>query len=415
MGMQTETFAASEDRPHNVPDSFHLDLHGNRFDFFPKGTDRLRALIDQIASAQESLHCFWFLYDEDETGAKVRDALIEAARRGVEVRLYIDAFGSDARDEFFDDLCAAGGHFQKFSPSWNVKFLIRNHQKMCIVDRKRVLTGGFNVADDYFASPDRNGWCDLGVLVEGPLVDRFNEWYDAITEWIETGGSEFRAVRQLVRDWEPGDGPIQLIMGGPTTVSSEWSVRFKRDLVKAKRADLVTAYFSPPFSMRRVLRRAGRRGKLRMILASKSDFAITVLAARLHYRRFVRAGVKLFEYQPSKLHMKLLVMDDVTYIGSANLDLRSIRLNLELMIRIESAELADRMRALIDDLEADSRPIDKSWFGQYGKWSNRMRWFVSSFMLRFVDYNLSRRLNLGPSKLKNARRPGRRHSIPQSE
>jgi len=397
---------------HNVPDTFSLAIHGHDFTFYPKGIDRLEALLHHIASARKSVYCFYFLFDEDDTAAKVRDALIDAARRGIDTRLYIDAFGSEAREPFFADLVAAGGKFSLFSPDWDTRFLIRNHQKMAIVDRTRVMSGGFNIADDYFASPEKNGWCDLGMMIEGPIVERFNEWFDCIIEWIEGDDPTFLKIRNLVRDWDRGSEPVQLVMGGPTAVSSQWAVLFKEDMVRADRLDLVTAYFSPPRSMRRVLRRMGRTRSLRMILASRSDFAVTVLAGRLHYRGLWRAGAKLFEYQPSKLHMKLLVIDDIVYIGSGNLDMRSIRLNLELMVRIESAELADRMRGLIDDLEADSLPVDKSWLKRFGGASDRMRWLVSYFMLRFVDYNLSRRFNLGPSKLKNARKPRLRQSKP---
>jgi len=391
-----------------------MAIHGHDFTFYPGGYDRLDALLELIASAEKSVHCFYFLFDEDDTGAKVRDALIDAARRGVDTQLYIDAFGSEAREPFFDDLVAAGAKFALFSPDWDTRFLIRNHQKMAIIDRQRVMSGGFNIGDDYFAPPSENGWCDLGVLIEGPLVDRFNEWFDAMVHWIESDRSSLSQVSEMVRDWKPQDGPVRLIMGGPTAVSSEWSVRLKEDMMRGDRIDLVTAYFSPPRTVRRVLRRVARTRTLRMILASRSDFAVTVLAGRLHYRRLRRAGAKLFEYQPSKLHMKLFVVDDIVYLGSGNLDMRSIRLNVELMIRIESGELADRMRSLIDDLQDDSRPIDDSWFKQYAGWTDRARWLISSFMLRFVDYNLSRRFNLGPTKLKNARKPGRGKALDHS-
>ncbi|MGB3806438.1 MAG: phosphatidylserine/phosphatidylglycerophosphate/cardiolipin synthase family protein [Erythrobacter sp.] len=393
--------------PHNLPDTFTIREHDHEFTFYPKGVDRFQALLDHIASARKSVYCFWFLYEEDEIGVRVKEALIEAAWRGVETRLYIDSFGSGAEDAFFEDFVEAGGHFKQFASLWDKRFLIRNHQKMAIVDRKRVMGGGFNISNHYFASPEVDGWCDLGVKMEGPVVERFNEWYDGIIDFMESDEADFTSVRDMVRDWDAGDGPVRLIMGGPTAVSSEWAVRLKEDIASGERVDLVTAYFSPPRTMRRVLRKAARHSRLRMILASKSDFAITVLAARLHYRRLRRSGAQLFEYQPSKLHMKLMVIDDIVYFGSGNLDMRSIRLNLELMVRVESAELADRMRGLIDDLEAESRPIDKSWFKQYAGWSDRLRWLTSSFMLRFVDYNLSRRFNLGPSKLKNARRVGK--------
>lgn len=384
------------------PEPFEVQAHGHTFTFLPRGEDRLEALLELIASARETLDCFYFLYAEDSAGQKVLDALTHAARRGVAVRLYIDAFGSSAEPDFFNSLIDAGGVFERFQARFTKRFLIRNHQKMAIADNARVMSGGFNISDAYFAEPSQNGWKDLGVHIEGPIVQRFTDWFECIHEWITTDGSEFRRIREMVRDWDPGDGPVQLIMGGPTSVTSDWAVRFKRDLADAKRLDIVTAYFIPPRSMRRVLRRAARSKALRLIAASKSDFAITVLAARIHYHRLVRAGARLFEYQPSKLHMKLMVLDDICLFGSGNLDMRSVRLNLEAMLRVEDPAMAQKLREIIDDMESVSRPIDRQWFAQYAGLSDRLRWLVSSFMLRFVDYNVSRQLNLGPSKLKNA-------------
>lgn len=394
--------AASGGVKYRDPDPFEVEAHGHTFTFYPCGKDRFEALLELIASAEKTLHCFYFLYEEDESGERVRDALTEAAKRGVEVKLYIDAFGSGAEPPFFECLTEAGGTFQRFEAKLSKRFLIRNHQKMCIVDNTVVMAGGFNISDAYFDPPSKNGWNDLGVKITGDLVQRYSDWYACVDEWISSGGSEYRKIREMVRDWESGDGPVQLIMGGPTSVTSAWARSFKIDLARAEKLDVVTAYFSPPRTMRRVLRRAARKNTLRMILASKSDFEITVLAARLHYKRMIKAGIKLFEYQPSKLHTKLMVLDDICHFGSGNLDMRSVRLNLEIMVRIEDAEMAEKLRGLIDRMEQASRPVDDSWFKQYAGWTDKVRWFVSSFMLRFVDYNLSRKLNLGPSKLRNA-------------
>lgn len=394
------------------PEPFEVSAHGHDFTFYPCGKDRFEALLEVIGSASETLNCFYFLYEEDESGAAVRDALIEAARRGVKVKLYIDAFGSGAEPPFFESLTKAGGTFSRFEAKLSKRFLIRNHQKMCIADNKVVMAGGFNISDAYFDPPSKDGWNDLGVKITGPLVQRYTDWFACIDEWINSDGSEYRKIREMVRDWDPGEGPVQLIMGGPTSVTSEWARAFRHDIASADRIDVVTAYFAPPRSMRQVLRRAGKRKKLRMILASKSDFEITVLAARLHYRRLRRAGARLFEYQPSKLHTKLMVLDDICHFGSGNLDMRSVRLNLEIMVRIEDAEMARKLRGLIDHMEEASRPVDKSWFRQYAGWTDKLRWYVSAFMLRFVDYNLSRKLGLGPSRLKNA---SRNHQEPADE
>jgi len=263
---------------------FEVAVGDHRFTFYPHGEDRLRALLDHIASAQDSLHAFYFLFDGDEVDRKVRDALIEAAKRGVDTRLYIDDFGSDAGDPFFEPLIAAGGRFKRFSASWTKQYLIRNHQKMAIADGTRVMGGGFNISEEYFAPPQENGWCDLGVKIEGAVAERFTQWCDCIEEWIDCEGSELRKVRDLVRDWETRDGAVQLIMGGPTAVSSDWAVR----------------------------------------------------------------------------------------------------LNLELMVCVEDAEVAAKMRALIDKLEQSSLPIDSEWEKIHSSPVSRAKSALSSFMLRFV-------------------------------
>lgn len=379
-------------------DSFTITSHANRLRVMPRGQDRLDALFDLINGARRTLDCFWFLYQPDATGTRVRDALVAAARRGVTVRLHIDAFGSDAQPDFFDPLIEAGGTFARFAPRWDLRYLIRNHQKMAIADGARVMTGGFNISDHYFAPPSQNGWCDLGVEIEGPLVQRFADWFDCIHEWINQPGSQFRRMRRMVKKWDErvngggkaGSGPVQVLLGGPPPRSGRWARQFKQDLARGHRTDIVTAYFSPPRSYRRALRRAARFQQLRLIVARYSDFAATVDAARLHFARMVRAGVRLFEYQPSKLHMKLIVIDNVSYFGSGNLDMRSIRLNLEIMVRIEDQALADRLRELVDQLERASVPVDREWFASNGGWRRRIGWVWSSFMLRFVDYNLAR-------------------------
>lgn len=384
-------------------DPFTLPAAGSRFTFYPRGADRLEALIELIEGAHDTLDAFYFEYDPDETGIRVRDALVAAARRGVRVRLYVDAFGSGAQPDFFSDLVDAGGTFNRFQARWNIRFLIRNHQKMAIADGERVMSGGFNIADAYFAPPQGFGWTDLGVRIEGALTQRFAAWFALIHEWMTADGSEFRRIRSLVRDWDGGDGPVQLLLGGPTTVTSSWARAFKRDLAHSERTDIVTAYFSPPRSVRRALRRAAHHARLRMILARWSDAQITVRAARLHYKRMVRNGAALFEYQPTKLHMKLIILDNVAYIGSGNLDMRSVRLNLELMIRVEDASIADRLRVLIDALEAESHAVDSAWLAEHGGVGNRLRSLWASAMMRFVDYKLARSLNLGAPSRANTR------------
>jgi cardiolipin synthase len=375
------------------PDPFTVDAAGHSFTFYPHGADRLAALVALIDGAQHSLAVFYYLFDSDASGTKVRDALAAAARRGVTVALIVDDFGNDAGAEFFSPLVEAGGSFAIFSPRWGMRYLMRNHQKFAIADGAAVMTGGANVSDHYFAPPEDNGWCDLSVQITGPVVGKFTEWFGLLQSWVasdEQGNTtRLRALRDIVKQWDGGEGPVQLLVGGPLVRKGHWAWEFRQDLVTAMRLDTVSAYFSPPRSFRRLIARAARRGTVQMIMAGKSDIDAAIAMARLQYKSLLTAGAQIAEFDPCKLHMKLMVVDDVSYVGSANLDKRSFRINVELMVRIEDAALAAKLRELIDHMEAASVAVTRAWYADKATFLNRLRWRVA-YWLSLADYRVSR-------------------------
>lgn len=359
----------------------------------PDGVHRFDALLELIENAQESLHLFYYMFQDDGAGAQVLDALLAAAKRGVKIELVVDRFGTDAKEEFFEPLVEAGARFAIFNPRKTRRYLIRNHQKMAIADGKTAMVGGFNLSEHYFKPPEENGWCDLGVRMEGPLVEELLNWFCQIADWAENPKAQYRAVRSMVREWQPGDGPAQLLVGGPTAVPSNWARQVKRDLRKANRLDLVMAYFSPPRSFRRLISRIGQRGKARLVMAGKSDNKATIGAARATYGSLLRSGCEIYEFQPCKLHMKLLVIDDAVYFGSANFDHRSIRLNLELMFRFEDADLAARIREFIDGMAEASEHITHEVHRRRRGIFAKLHWLFGWFLVTTVDYTVSRGLN----------------------
>ena len=139
--------------------------------------------------------------------------------------------------------------------------------------------------------------------------------------------------------------------------------------------------------IRRQLRKAGTAGK--------SDISATLWAARFSYWRHLKHGIRPFEYQPTKLHTKLIVIDDAVHIGSANFDMRSLYLNLEMMLRVDDPEFAATMRAYIDTEVARSREIEPRAHRKDMTILNRLRWAFGYFLMVTADYNLARRLNLG--------------------
>ncbi|WP_340587456.1 phosphatidylserine/phosphatidylglycerophosphate/cardiolipin synthase family protein [Erythrobacter alti] len=377
------------------PEPFSAQAQGLSFTFYPAGIDRRAALLDIIAGAQKSLKIAFYIFAADGVGVAVRDALVAAARRGVDVTLIVDGFGASVDDKFFAELSEAGGSFCLFMAKWSRRALIRNHQKIVVADDTVAMLGGFNVEDDYFAPPQANGWNDLGFRLEGEVVEQVARWFEQLREWTQDDRAQFRDIRRRVREWDDGDGPVQLLIGGPTKGLSSWARCIRGDLEDGERLDMMMAYFSPNTKLRRAIRRIARKGKTHLVMAGKSDNAATIGASRALYKNLLEAGAKIYEFQACKLHTKLIVLDDAVYMGSANFDMRSLYLNLEIVLRIEDAALAETMRQFIHDhVDACDEITPEDHARRATLWT-RTKWWASWFLVGVLDYTVTRRLNLG--------------------
>ncbi len=376
------------------PRPFSVEAQGHALAFYPGGRERFDALLGLISGAERSLKIAFYIFATDESGEAVRDALVEAARRGVDVRVIVDGFGADAGEAFFASLVEAGGHFCCFLPRLTRGYLIRNHQKLVVADGRVAMLGGFNVENTYFAVPGEEGWSDLGFTVEGPVVERIEAWFDQLEAWVTHPKAQFRGIRRRVREWNGGTGPVRLLIGGPTLRLSSWARLVSQDLVEGDRLDLITAYFSPSRRLSKRIRAIAAKGRTRILLPAKSDHAVTIRAARAYYGRLLEAGVRIWEFQPCRLHTKLIVLDDAVYLGSANFDARSLYINLEIVLFIEDAGLARRLRQYMDDLIVASREITPAIHAQRATWWNRMRWRLALFLVAVIDYTLHRQFNL---------------------
>ena len=388
---------AESDAPGEVycdPPPFSAEAQGLSLTFYPGGHDRFDALLGLIEGARTCLKVAFYIFATDESGARVRDALVAAARRGVDVQVIVDAFGAAAGQTFFAELVEAGGHFCCFIPRFTRGYLIRNHQKLVVADSRVAMLGGFNVENTYFAAPGQEGWSDLGFTVEGPVVARIEAWFDELENWVSSPKAKFRTIRRKVLEWDPGTGPVRLLIGGPTGRLSSWARCISEDLVEGDRLDMVMAYFSPSPRLSKRLRRIGRNGSARLLFPAKSDHGATIRAARAYYTRLLRAGVRIWEFEACRLHTKLIVLDDAVYVGSANFDARSLYINLEIVLYIEDAALAQRLRQFVDDLLPAAREITPEIHASRATFWNRMRWRLALFLVVAVDYTVNRRFNL---------------------
>ena len=374
-------------------DSFEVE--GNRLTLLVEPDDRLYGLLALIDGAERTLRLLYYTFADDRAGARVRDALIAACRRGVKVSLIIDGFGSDPNDEFLKPLNDAGADLCRFLPRFGRRYLLRNHQKLALADESRMIIGGFNVEDAYFLGPEANGWRDLGLIVEGSAAGRLVGYFDALAAWTKRPKARMRDLRRALSRWSEPAGKVRWLLGGPTRRLSPWARAVRNDMRVARSTDVIAAYFAPSPAMLRRLDKAGVRGSARVITASRSDNTTTIAAARFTYPGLLRKGVRIFEYQPAKLHTKLFVIDDAVHIGSANFDIRSLFLNMELMLRVEDKIFAARLRALFDHEVRDSVEIRLEDMTGWGSGLARARHALAYFLVSTVDFTVSRRLNLG--------------------
>lgn len=367
----------------------------DRLRLLESGPERLEALIALIEGAKHSLRLLFYIYADDGSGRRVRDALVAAAERGVTVSLIVDGFGCAAPDGFFDALSDAGAAVCRFLPGFGRRQLLRNHQKLALADDARVITGGFNIEDSYFGSEADGAWRDLGLELEGPSAKRIGAYYDHLKDWAEGERKPIRVLRRLIRTASESAGATRWLLGGPTPRLSPWAKTVRDDMRAAKRVDMIAAYFAPGPGLLRRIDRAGRRAKVRLVTAAKSDNTATIAAARFTYRGLLNRGVEIYEYRPTKLHTKLYVIDNTVHLGSANFDMRSLFINLEIMVRIDDAVFAAHVR---DYFETELESCDHITAARHRARTGpltRIRQFGAYVVIAVLDYNLSRRLNFG--------------------
>lgn len=372
-----------------------VTVDDNRLTLITEGPERLAALIALIDGATSSLRLLYYIYRGDRSGVLVRDALGRALDRGVSVALLCDGFGFAAADDFFEGMVARGLRFCRFHPALGRRYLIRNHQKLALADERRVLIGGFNIEDSYFGTTADAAWRDLALLVEGEAAARLAPYFDDLLGWTQTRRARIRDLNRLIHRYSSTQGKLQWTLGGPTRGLSPWAMATCRDLRHCRDVEMIAAYFSPTWAMLRRISRVARHGRARIVTAAKSDNAATISAARHTYRRLLKRGVEVFEYMPTKLHTKLVILDDVVHIGSSNFDIRSLYLNLEMMLRVDDPGFAAMMRAYFERECADSMAITRALHDQRSTLFNRIRWGLSFFLVTTADYSITRRLNLG--------------------
>ncbi|HLO20232.1 MAG TPA: phospholipase D-like domain-containing protein, partial [Sphingomicrobium sp.] len=246
---------ADQVSPPTTSSPIRAEIAGNRLELIDGGVDRFNMLLELIGGAEKSIKMLMYMFNPDKDGDIVSHALTEAASRGVEVKLLVDGFGSAATPKFFAELAMAGGEYCVFNPSWGRLYLLRNHQKLIVVDDATVLIGGANIDATYLEDRGSKHWRDLWLRLDGPEAALPSRYFDSIFRWSKRPKSKLRSLKRLIGEYNEWRGPLQWKFSGPLSMRNSWWRSIGRDMKDARRLDMIFAYFAPPGAM---LRRIGR-------------------------------------------------------------------------------------------------------------------------------------------------------------
>lgn len=363
------------------------------FNWLCNGQEIFPSMLAAIDASQKSVLLEIYIYSAGPLGLRFRDALVRARQRGARVQVLIDALGSfGLATEFWSPLMEAGGEVRWFNPLSLHRLGFRNHRKLLVCDERLGFVGGFNIAPEYEGDGVTCGWCDLGLKIEGPLIGQLAA---SFADMFGRAGFQHKRFARLLKSSAKKTLSVpheQLLLSGPGRGHSPIKRALRRDLDRAHSVQIIAAYFLPTWQLRRQLARIAQRGgQVQLILAGKSDVAVSRLASQSLYRRLLAAGVQIHEYQPQVLHAKLIIIDEVVYVGSANLDPRSLNINYELMIRFHSQQVAQQARVVFRRCLSHAQAVNREqWTKERSLW-RRFKQHWAYFLLVRIDPYIAQR------------------------
>ena len=351
---------------------------------YADGDSCYRAILEAVATARDHVHAEYYIFEPDGTGARFRDALAGAARRGVRVRLLCDAAGSARLSRrFLAPLLSAGGRFARFNPVLHQRLgqriaNFRTHRKIVVVDGRVGFTGGINVSDDHSrAASGEEAWRDTHLRVEGAAVHglqaTFLENWSFATRRSGWEGSLDELRRRFFPPDEGGAEVVQVVSSGPDQETPAIEALYFAALAGAReRAWITTPYFVPGEPLCEALASAALRGvDVRLLLPRRTDSRLVDAAGRTFHDELAAAGVRIYLYGPPMVHAKTCVVDgDLAIVGSANLDHRSMRLNFEVVAAIYGGPTIAALAGLFEGDLARARA--KTWREAEEPWGRRL-------------------------------------------
>ncbi len=346
---------------------------GNEAELLINGDRIFPAMLETIRSAEQTLNLQTYVYWRGEIAGEVAEAICERARSGVRCKIILDALGAVQMERSqIREMRDAGARVILFRPPkpYAVKRLSnRTHRRVLVVDGRVGMTGGVGIAEEWTGdAEDPDHWRDTHVRVRGPVVRGFQGTF--AENWLEATG-EVLAGDPYLPNLEPlADGvPMQLVRSSATVGDTNAEALYYLAIASAQRSiDLTAAYFVPRPAFTDALCSAAERGtRVRIVVPGPHiDKGFVRIAGRAAYERLVRCGVELYEYQPTMLHAKTLVVDGSwSSVGTVNFDNRSFQLHDEVTLCVWSEGFAAEL------IEVFERDVERSERIEPGRWDER--------------------------------------------
>jgi len=358
---------------------------GNLVTILKNGIEIFPAMLTAIRDAQKTINLEFYIYWDGEIGRKFAEALAEKARAGVAVKVILDAVGSAQMSRSLVNFMARNGiDLEWYHPlRWYTLSTVnhRTHRKLLIVDGRIGFSGGVGIADDWLGDADsKNHWRDTVARVEGPVVTQMQSAF--MDNWVKSRGELLTGLDYFPALAPTGPHLTQVLKSSPSEGSSTVKLLYIISIVSAvKSIYIANAYFVPDADTIRALEGAVRRGvDVRVIVPGEfTDVPIVRQASRWHYELLLRRGIRIFEFQPTMMHAKTMVVDGAwTTIGSSNFDDRSFRLNDEVNINIYNDDVAAQMETMFHaDLARCEEVTLRKWFRR--GWLDRAKENVAGF------------------------------------
>lgn len=331
----------------------------NKVTFIRGGSQYFEVLHDMIRNAQNTIHLQTYIYDDDHTGQQVADALINAAKRNVQIFILVDGYASqDLPESFINTIKEAGIRFRFFEPllrSRNFYFGRRLHNKVVVVDTKCTLVGGVNISDRYNDLPGAPAWLDFALYSEGPIArdicmlclknwKGFSRKVQASSceqqEFgFKKGSAEMSLVRLRLNDW----------LRNKMQITNSYLEMFR---TATSHITILSSYALPGNFIRKNLEKAVKRGvKVKMIISGHSDVMLVKHAERYWYDWLMRNNIEIYEYTRNVLHGKMAVCDsEWMTVGSYNVNDLSAYASIELNLDVHNPRFIKKAESILQEI-----------------------------------------------------------------